>query len=319
MASLGAREAKQRDPSDSPLGTMFGSASRKRKLPGGESGSQQETKRRASGSSLEQATASEEQASAGRMSDRAGSVPARRAAAPVELGAAIDLELVAASAALPHLPLGNQWPGAALRHVTIDLDLDAATAGATCPRERVTIDLDDGSSSTRAVGTTLPNPDKTPAISPAPVAAVTASSRLRLLLERRGLSAAVISAVSQRLERIPVADSRRLLAGLARRPTLVAALNSGQMTPKAFMKLDDDALSSPALAEARRSAAAARSTPQADDGYFLRLTCPECGSTQAHGSLFNSCAGAKPMLGRSQIVTRGQCGDCGNVWIKDER
>merc|ERR1712190_430775 len=93
---------------------------------------------------------------------------------------------------------------------------------------------------------------------------------------------------------------------------IVTSLNNGDLSADSFVALSDDDLATKQLADARRANAAAAADQ--DDG-SLRLPCPECGCDSAKGSFFNSAAFAKPMLGRAQVVLRGQCAECGHVWL----
>eukprot|EP00747_Dinoflagellata_sp_TGD_P185941 gnl/TRDRNA2_/TRDRNA2_42738_c0_seq1.p1 gnl/TRDRNA2_/TRDRNA2_42738_c0~~gnl/TRDRNA2_/TRDRNA2_42738_c0_seq1.p1 ORF type:complete len:183 (+),score=33.09 gnl/TRDRNA2_/TRDRNA2_42738_c0_seq1:117-665(+) len=142
-------------------------------------------------------------------------------------------------------------------------------------------------------------------------------ARLVELLQARGITSQVAAAVSNLLKEAPAAESRRLLAGLARHPGLGLGLNSGTLTPADFIGLSDDALATAAVVDARCAAAAARSRMPEDSRF--RLDCPECGAENARGVLINSAAGAKPMLGRCQMVTRGECSECGHVWVASGR
>lgn len=135
---------------------------------------------------------------------------------------------------------------------------------------------------------------------------------LRALFEAKGLVVDVAGEISASMLDSPRADVRRLLAGLGRHPSLVSDLNAGTLLPSSFLTLDDDALASRAVADARQ-----RKCQDADET-FIRMECPECGA-DGRGTTFLSAAGAKPMMGRAQIVLRGQCVECGHVWIADDR
>lgn len=137
--------------------------------------------------------------------------------------------------------------------------------------------------------------------------------RLPALLRARGINEAVACEISELLREAQPVDVRRLLAGLARHPEFACQLNSGKLRPADFVAMDDDALATPEIVESRQAAAIAAARPL-EDG-CLRLQCPECAVDSARGSYIHSAAFSKPQLGRAQMVLRGECVECGHVWL----
>eukprot|EP00933_Yihiella_yeosuensis_P045154 TRINITY_DN4047_c2_g2_i1.p1 TRINITY_DN4047_c2_g2~~TRINITY_DN4047_c2_g2_i1.p1 ORF type:complete len:193 (-),score=41.88 TRINITY_DN4047_c2_g2_i1:228-806(-) len=144
----------------------------------------------------------------------------------------------------------------------------------------------------------------------------TAVKRLIGLFQARGVERNVAVPLADLLEEASSAEVRNLLSSLAKQPAIAQELNTKKVSAKAFIRKFKDG--DPEVKQRKAADAVKTEAPRWHDG-FMRIDCPECGSEDARAALFNSCAGAKPMLGRAQMVTRGECGECGNVWIKDER
>mmetsp|Transcript_22421 Transcript_22421/g.33566 ORF Transcript_22421/g.33566 Transcript_22421/m.33566 type:complete len:222 (+) Transcript_22421:97-762(+) len=145
-----------------------------------------------------------------------------------------------------------------------------------------------------------------------------AGVKLRQLLLRRGLSSEAASLLVVSLLPMPPARQRGVLTALGRLSELVAKANDdariGSLCATAILQEIDDEVQK-RQAELLKQSREAHPFSGDDE---IKLECPECDSSSATGTMFNSAAGSKPMLGRARIVTRGSCSQCGHVWIADE-